>query len=252
MSKCWPLQMPPTPKSVLISLADNANDHGVCWPSIATIAKRTCFSERAVQDAIKWLEKHGIAKADRSNGRHTTYLIEPEKYVEPTQEPHPRSSRTPAADAPTPAAAASVPQQMPRQPPQEVPSNRKEPSKEPSGNRQTRVKQETIDTFVLPDWIPEDAWIGYIEMRQKKKQAPTERARDLVIKELTKLRGLGQDVEAVLNQSTRVGWTDVYAVKAVNQPHMISEQAREAKRLADNEEVKRILFGSKHAEVIDV
>ena len=40
MRSCWPLQMPPTPKAVLISLADNASDEGECWPSIPTICER--------------------------------------------------------------------------------------------------------------------------------------------------------------------------------------------------------------------
>lgn len=42
MSACWPLQgMTATKKAVLISLADNANDDGVCWPSISTIGVRS-------------------------------------------------------------------------------------------------------------------------------------------------------------------------------------------------------------------
>lgn len=77
MSACWPLQLPPTPKAVLISLADNANDHGLCWPSISTICMRTCFGKTAVIEAIKWLEEHGLLQADRSNGRHTKYWIKP-------------------------------------------------------------------------------------------------------------------------------------------------------------------------------
>lgn len=81
MGQCWPLQMPPTPKAVLISLADNANDQGNCWPSIATIAERTCFSERAVQGAIKWLEQASVLSADRSNGRHTRYWLTPSKFT---------------------------------------------------------------------------------------------------------------------------------------------------------------------------
>src|SRR5260363_362367 len=54
---CWLLQLPPTAKFVLILLADNANDQGVCWPSIPKICERTCFSERTVHGAIKWLEQ---------------------------------------------------------------------------------------------------------------------------------------------------------------------------------------------------
>lgn len=143
MSKCWDLEMPPTQKSVLISLADNANDQGVCWPSIPTISRRTCFSERAVQNAIKWLERYRLLKADRSNGRHTSYTLTPGEYLmetpaadAPAQQMHGRRKCAGAADAPTPAGNAVVPPQQMRQPPQQVPSNRKEPSTEPSGNRQ--------------------------------------------------------------------------------------------------------------------
>lgn len=76
MSKAWPLKMPPTAKAVLISLSDNANDSGYCWPSLDTISVRTCFSKRTVIDAIKWLELHSYLTANRSNGRHTTYQLE--------------------------------------------------------------------------------------------------------------------------------------------------------------------------------
>lgn len=75
MSACWPLQIPPVAKAVLISLADNANDAGYCWPSIDTICDRTCYGRTAVIEAIKWLETAGHVVADRSNGRKTTYRI---------------------------------------------------------------------------------------------------------------------------------------------------------------------------------
>ena len=82
MSKCWPVQVPKglgslpgVIKNVLVSLADNANDQGYCWPSIETICKRTCFERNAVINAIKILETVGLLVADRSNGRHTTYII---------------------------------------------------------------------------------------------------------------------------------------------------------------------------------
>jgi Helix-turn-helix domain len=56
MALCWPLKLPLVAKSVLVSLADNANDDGFCWPSIDTISERTCASRRAVIEAIKALE----------------------------------------------------------------------------------------------------------------------------------------------------------------------------------------------------
>lgn len=80
MALCWPLVMPPTQKSVLISLADNANDAGDCWPSINTICNRTCFGRTAVIDAIKWLEEKGALVAHRGNGRHSKYKLSPASY----------------------------------------------------------------------------------------------------------------------------------------------------------------------------
>lgn len=157
MSACWPLEgMSIAQKAVLISLADNANDQGVCWPSIPTIARRVCASERAVQNAIKWLESAGVVKANRSNGRHTSYMLTPAAYA-PPQEMHPRSICTGETGAPankmrhTPAANAGVPPQHMHQPPQHMPSNHHKPSTEPSGNRQRapakNEKAKSADLF---------------------------------------------------------------------------------------------------------
>ena len=126
-NSCWPLKMPPTPKAVLMSLADNADDAGACWPSIQTICQRTCFSERAVQSAIQWLETHGAVSADRSNGRHTKYRVTAMSY-KPPQLPHPRTSRTPADGALNPRTSRTHPRSSRAKPPQEVPSNHQEPS----------------------------------------------------------------------------------------------------------------------------
>ncbi len=86
MALCWPLQMPPTQKSVLVSLADNANDQGHCWPSIDTICERTCLGRTSVIDAIKQLEIGGHISADRSNGRKTSYMLHPNQSATRTGE----------------------------------------------------------------------------------------------------------------------------------------------------------------------
>ncbi|NPS84016.1 helix-turn-helix domain-containing protein [Pseudomonas aeruginosa] len=120
MSACWPLQgMSPAQKAVLISLADQANDQGVCWPAVDSIAMRCCLSKRAVQQAIKWLRGAGIVSVEERQGRSTMYSVTPAAYA-PPQEMHPSSICTPAANAPTPADAA--------------PRTVIEPTREPSGN----------------------------------------------------------------------------------------------------------------------
>jgi type II secretory pathway pseudopilin PulG len=60
MDACWALQLPPTEKAVLISLADQANDAGVCWPSVASLCERTCLGQRTVQRALRALEQAGL------------------------------------------------------------------------------------------------------------------------------------------------------------------------------------------------
>jgi hypothetical protein len=65
----------------------------------------------------------------------------------------------------------------------------------------------------LPDWVPEAAWEGYLEMRRKIRKPPTPRAVDLVIASLVKLRAAGHDPGEVLDQSTRNSWIDVFPLR---------------------------------------
>jgi hypothetical protein len=86
MALCWPLQLPQTAKAVLISLADQANDHGVCWPSVGTIAERCCITPRSVQAAMRWLQEAGIVQTQvhhRPNGCSTSnvYTIDVDGFL---------------------------------------------------------------------------------------------------------------------------------------------------------------------------
>ncbi|EIU1295313.1 helix-turn-helix domain-containing protein [Pseudomonas aeruginosa] len=135
MSACWPLQgLTPAQKAVLISLADNANDEGVCWPSVAKIAERTCLSERAVQQAIKVLNECKALSIEARQGRSTMFTVTPAAFA-PPQKVHPRRKCTPAASAPTPAdAAPPPPQDTHPTPAASAPRTVIEPTREPSGN----------------------------------------------------------------------------------------------------------------------
>lgn len=109
MSACWPLQgMSGPQKAVLISLADNANDEGVCWPSVARIAERTCLAERTVQTAIKWLCQVGLLSIRERMGRSTMYTLTPAAYA-PPQEPHPAAAAPPPPQLTTETPAAAAP-----------------------------------------------------------------------------------------------------------------------------------------------
>jgi hypothetical protein len=77
-----------------------------------------------------------------------------------------------------------------------------------------RGKQRaTGPLFVPPGWIPGPVWDAFEAMRRKIRKPMTERARELVVIELEKLRAAGEDPVAVLEQSIRNDWQDVYPVK---------------------------------------
>lgn len=197
MGQCWPLQMPPTPKAVLISLADNANDRGECYPSVATICKRTCLSERTVQGAIAWLEKHGAVKRSMERGRSTVYTIDPSAY-KPPQQLHPRSNRTPAAAAPTPAVTAPPPpQQLHPTPAAAAPRTVREPSIEPSRNRKTRTTLRPVD-------IGEQVWDDWLSLRRAKRAEVTPTALAGIRREAAKA---GWTLHDAIAECCARGWT---------------------------------------------
>ena len=63
----------------------------------------------------------------------------------------------------------------------------------------------------LPEWVPLEAWNGWLEVRTKKHVANTDRAMRLALKELTMLKTAGEDVLAVIDRATLKGWTSFYA-----------------------------------------
>lgn len=64
----------------------------------------------------------------------------------------------------------------------------------------------------IPNWIPSDAWAGYVEMRKKIRKPMTDRAIKLQISVLDKMRQQGQDVGAVLDQSVMNSWQGLFPV----------------------------------------
>lgn len=62
-------------------------------------------------------------------------------------------------------------------------------------------------------WLPADAWQGFCQMRKQIKKPMTDRAVKRMLAKLERMHEAGQDIEAVLDQSTNACWADVYEVK---------------------------------------
>lgn len=74
-SKVWEAPMAPTKKLIMLSLADQANDEGVTWPSVRSLARRTGLSPRAIQKNLAELEADKIIVRERrqaATGRQTS------------------------------------------------------------------------------------------------------------------------------------------------------------------------------------
>ena len=68
--------------------------------------------------------------------------------------------------------------------------------------------------LTLPPWIDSEAWVGFCEMRKAIPKCPfTPRAQLMIVGELDKIRRAGHCPNAALDQSTRMGWRDVWPAK---------------------------------------
>jgi hypothetical protein len=75
MNWAWGQNLPPTPKLILMALADAANDSDECWPSVTIVAQKCCVSVRTVQRTLlqfESLELMAVTPRYTSGGRQTS------------------------------------------------------------------------------------------------------------------------------------------------------------------------------------
>lgn len=103
MSAVWELDLAAGEKLVMLALADNANDEGLCWPSIATIARKCGKGERSVQQALRQLESDGLLTREEVIGKGCKYTLNPRNKCTPAEiAPAQKTTKTPAESAPKP------------------------------------------------------------------------------------------------------------------------------------------------------
>lgn len=81
------------------------------------------------------------------------------------------------------------------------------------GAKKSKSPQLAVALIELPSFVLRDSWLGFIEMRQKIKKPPTERAAQMLIKKLINFHNRGFDVNEILDQSTVNSWQDLYEPK---------------------------------------
>jgi len=207
----------PTTRFVLLTLALHMSPKGdSCWPSIDLLSEESGLSRRAVIEHLQLAEQNGwIAKRDRSTRsgqgwRRVEYFCTIPPGIETRVRNH--DSERGAPESPPKAGDPSA-EGGDRDSKKVVHQGHLSTSKSTS-----RGNQLPVSAFALPDWIREDVWKAYEEMRKKIRKPMTERARDLIIKKLLEMKQAGQDANAVLEQSVMSSWTGIFPIKTDTSP----------------------------------
>ena len=166
-----------TSKLVLLKLADNANDQGFCWPSIATVARQCDMSQQGVRDQIHKLEGLGLLSVKRTTGgKSNRYRL----FRTPHGVEGSIHDATPNGVDHTPHAVEGQPPTRLRVTPHAVGSNRQEPSVQPSNNLLPEesfvvMRQLLADAFYRPidsPWSYTEEWTLAELLRERPKIEP--------------------------------------------------------------------------------
>lgn len=199
LGETWPLEMPPTVKSVAISLADQANDTGVCWPAVGSISIRTNLDPRTVRRAVSFLESNHYLRVERRTGHSSYYHLCPPQYRQPV---------TPVRESPLSESQAVLTQRQ-GSPDTQSPT----PDTPPAitiTNRHRTIKEPSRALIEIPEWLPVELWSDFKQARKKLRAPMTPRAEELALRKLAALRTDGNDPVKVIEQSLEYGWKGLF------------------------------------------
>lgn len=97
--------------------------------------------------------------------------------------------------------------------------------------------------FQLPDWINQESWNGYIEMRRKIRYPLTPHAMNLLLKKLIEFKDRGIDPNVSLDEATVKSWRSVYEPKGGNNGNGTAPKGWET--------LKRVMARSKEEKAND-
>ena len=154
MTMVWDMELPTTHKIVLLALADNANDEGICWPSITTLEKKTSLHRATIIRIISNLEEKSHLSRSSESGKTNTYRLNPShSATSSTERLVAQDDHTRRTERPVPVAQSDYTRRTAR------PRTIIEPSIEPSLNTQTRVR-EVVDIIELKSKYPKGTYAG--------------------------------------------------------------------------------------------
>ena len=199
---CRPLRIRPTPKCVLMALADRADDDGVAWPSLAWLGEWTCYGRRTIMEALDELERAGFIVLKREPGRPHVCQIVLAAVENACANPGGSRTGTQAGAAPPRAGAA----------PDTSIDTLKTSNK--TVEKPVRAKAAFDARSVeLPEWLPADTWAMWVRDRAERKQPVTEAGAKLQLRSLEKYLAEGHDPVRIIELAVLSGWRGLYPAK---------------------------------------
>jgi uncharacterized protein YdaU (DUF1376 family) len=89
-----------------------------------------------------------------------------------------------------------------------------------NNKQETKNKKQTLE---LPEWLPEAHWNDFVEFRKFIKKPMTDRAKQLMLSNLQKIKDNGHDPILAMNKSIANNWVDIYEPKP-NTLNVINKQ----------------------------
>lgn len=176
---------------VLLALADHADDHGECWPSMQRIAEKARVQRRAAQRIVQQLEAKGLLTVERSVGRsntnrfilHVEHLVEHKGVVETPLDKTCLSGQENVSLEATKRVAATTP--------------------------------ESSITITEPSTLSREAWREWVRYRKGRKAKPY--TADGALRQMVWLaRFTLDDQSAIVEQSVRQGYQGLFELKNGN------------------------------------
>jgi biotin operon repressor len=166
-------------KLVMLRLADSANDDGIAWPHIETIARDTELSERSIYRAISKLEEDGIIIRDRSQ-RGCVYRF------------------------------------LTCQPDSDLPHSQVRPATQSGVVSKRTIKEPKSISLPFDSDLFQRAWQRWTTYRKQLKKPLTEASMEM---QLAKLRSWGEAaaVQSISN-SIENGWQGLFEPKGMEKP----------------------------------
>ncbi|MCK5027927.1 MAG: helix-turn-helix domain-containing protein, partial [Candidatus Pacebacteria bacterium] len=205
-----------TEKLVLLSLADFANDEGICWPSIKTIASKADCDPSTVKRILNKfkgtiLEKAPKNRENGSSGSNIYLFIEYIKKHEINMDDSPLYSEFSKAQVGVrrePGEGVIV------TPPIEPLIKNLKRNKEKG--KLTPSEIDALDTYEIFSTYPQfkETWFAFIQKREDMKKPPTHRAKVSLLNKLNKLSESCADTAIdILNQSKENSWEGLFELK---------------------------------------